>query len=49
MIKSSKMGLEGHVACVGRKENVYRVFMGKSEGNRLPGKHVIILKWTLKK
>ena len=39
MIKSSKMRLEGHVACVARKKNVYRVFMEKSEGKRLLGKH----------
>jgi hypothetical protein len=37
--KIKRMRLEGHVACVGRKKNVYQVFMGKSEGKRLLGKH----------
>jgi len=38
MIKSSKMRLERRVVCVGGKK-VYRIFMGKSEGKRLLGKH----------
>jgi hypothetical protein len=33
-IKSRRMGWAGHVACIGEGKNVYRVLVGKSEGQR---------------
>jgi hypothetical protein len=37
-IKSTRMRWAGHVACMGRERNVYRVLIGKPEGKRLLGK-----------
>jgi hypothetical protein len=37
-IKSSIMGWAGHVAWMGRRENVYRVLVGESEGKRSLGR-----------
>jgi hypothetical protein len=34
IIKSSRMGWAGHVACMGKKRNVYEILMGKPEGKR---------------
>jgi hypothetical protein len=34
MIKSRRMRSAGHVALLGEKRSVYRVFVGKSEGKR---------------
>jgi hypothetical protein len=34
MIKSRRMKGAGHVALTGLKTNVYRIFVGKSEGKR---------------
>jgi hypothetical protein len=34
MIKSRRMRLAGHVACMGGMRNVYKVLVGKSEGKR---------------
>jgi hypothetical protein len=34
-IKSRIMRWAGHVACMGQERNVYRVLVGKPEGNRL--------------
>ena len=43
----------GHVACIGERRNVYRVLVGKSDGNRPLGgpwhRWEIILKWILNK
>jgi hypothetical protein len=38
MIKSMRMRLEGHVARMGEKPNVYRVLVGKREGTRPLGR-----------
>jgi hypothetical protein len=38
MIKSSRMRLDEHVARMGEKGNVCRVFVGKPEGTRSLGK-----------
>jgi hypothetical protein len=37
-IKSRRMRLAGHVACMGEERNVYRVLMGKPEGKRPLGR-----------
>jgi hypothetical protein len=34
MIKSRKMRWAGHVACMGKKRNAYRIVVGKPEGKR---------------
>jgi hypothetical protein len=34
MIKSRKMKWASHVACTGKKRNVYRISVGKPEGKR---------------
>jgi len=39
MIKLRIMRWVGHVARVGAVRVVYRVLVGKSEGNRPPGRH----------
>jgi hypothetical protein len=38
IIKSRRMRLEGHVARMGEKRNVYRLFIGKPEGKRPLGR-----------
>jgi hypothetical protein len=38
VIKSRIMGLEGHVARVGERRGVYKVFVGKPEGKRPLGR-----------
>jgi hypothetical protein len=38
MIKSMRMRCAGHVARMGEKRNAYRIFVGKPEGKRSPGK-----------
>jgi hypothetical protein len=38
MIKSRRMRWVGHVACKGKRTGIYRVMLGKHEGNRLPGR-----------
>ena len=38
VIKSRRMGWAGHLACVGERRGVYRVLVGKPEGNRPLGK-----------
>jgi hypothetical protein len=38
MVKSRRMRQEGHVACMGEKENAYRVLVGKPEGKRPLGR-----------
>jgi hypothetical protein len=46
------MGLAEHVAHLGEKRNICRVFVGKLEGRGLLGRArcswVVILKWILK-
>ena len=37
-IKSIRMRLMGHVACMGERRRVYRVLVGKPEGNRPLGR-----------
>jgi hypothetical protein len=37
-IKSRRMGWEGHVACMGEGRNMYRVLVGKPEGERPLGR-----------
>jgi hypothetical protein len=37
-IKSRRMRWVGYVACMGEERNVYKVFMGKPEGKRAPGR-----------
>jgi hypothetical protein len=32
IIKSRRMRVAGHVACMGKKRNGYKVLMGKAEG-----------------
>jgi hypothetical protein len=34
VVKSSRMGWAGHVACVGKMRNAYKILIRKSEGNR---------------
>jgi hypothetical protein len=36
MIKSRRMTWVGHVACLWKMRNVYKVLAGKPEGKRLP-------------
>jgi hypothetical protein len=38
MIKSRRMGLAGHVGCMGEKRNAYKVLVGKPEGKRPLGR-----------
>ena len=38
VIKSRRMSLAGHVARMGKKEGVYRVWVGKPEGKRPLGR-----------
>jgi hypothetical protein len=38
IIKSKKIRLDGHVAHIGEKRNVYRILKGKPEGKRPPGR-----------
>jgi hypothetical protein len=38
MIKSRRIGREGHVARMGEKRNAYRILVGKSEGKRPLGR-----------
>jgi hypothetical protein len=38
VIKSRRMGLAWHVACMGKKRNAYRVLVGKPEGKKPLGK-----------
>ena len=49
MIKLRRMRWAGHVACMGEKRGVYRVLVGKLEGNRPMGRPRrrwwIILEW----
>ena len=35
---SRKMRLAGHVACTGERKGVYRILVGKPEGQRPPGR-----------
>jgi hypothetical protein len=37
MMKSRRMRWAGHVACMGERRGIYRVLVGKPEGNRLLG------------
>jgi hypothetical protein len=39
MMKSRRMNWVGHVACMGKKNNAYRVFLGRPEGKKLLGSH----------
>jgi hypothetical protein len=38
MIKSKRMRWAGHVACMGKKRNMYRLMVGKPEGKRPLGR-----------
>jgi hypothetical protein len=38
VIQSSRMRWAGHVACMGERRGLYRVLVGKPEGNRPLGK-----------
>jgi hypothetical protein len=38
VIKSRRLGLVGHVACIGERGGAYRVLVGKPEGKRPLGK-----------
>jgi hypothetical protein len=38
MIKSRRMTWAGHAARMGKKRNVYRMFVGKPEGKETTGK-----------
>ena len=38
VIKWRRMRLAGHVVCMGRRRGVYRVLVGKPEGNRPVGR-----------
>jgi hypothetical protein len=38
VIKSRRIRLAGHVACVGERKGVYRVLVEKSEGKRTLGR-----------
>jgi hypothetical protein len=38
IIKSRMMRWAGHVARIGEKRNVYRLFVGKPEGKKPPGR-----------
>jgi len=38
MIKSRRMRLAGHVACMGERRGIYRVLVGKPVGRRLLGR-----------
>jgi hypothetical protein len=39
MIKSRKMRWEGHVVCIGEIRNMYKILIGKPEGERAVGRH----------
>jgi hypothetical protein len=43
VIKSRRIRLVGHAACIGERRGAYRVLMGKFEGKRLFGRRR--LKW----
>jgi hypothetical protein len=47
-IKSRRMRWAGHTACIGLKRNAYRLFVGKSEGNRPLGIHICRWEDTIK-
>jgi hypothetical protein len=52
IVKSIRMRLSGHVACMGQKWNAYKGLLGKSERMRPLGRHRygrIMLKWILEK
>ena len=52
VISSSGMRLARSVARMGEKKNMYKIYVGKPEGNRPLGpRHIegIILKWALEK
>jgi hypothetical protein len=38
VIKSRRMRCAGHVACMGKKKNLYKIFVGKPEGKKSLGK-----------
>jgi hypothetical protein len=38
IIKSRRMRLAGHVACMGQTRNIYRILVGKPEGQRPLGR-----------
>jgi len=38
VIKTTRMGWAGHVACMGERRGVYRVLVGKPEGTRTFGR-----------
>jgi hypothetical protein len=53
MIKSRRMTWAGHVACMGKKSNPYRILVGKPEGSNhyedlgVGGR--ILLEWILER
>ena len=56
VIKSRRIGLAGHVACMGEGRGVYIGLVGKPEGKRPLGRprrrredNMIILRWILRK
>jgi len=53
VIKWRRMRWAGHIACMGERRGVYRVLVGKPEGNRPLGRPRcrwgIILRWIFRK
>jgi hypothetical protein len=49
MIKSSRMKLAGHEACMGKMRNVYKILVGKSEGKKQFGRWESNIKLDLQK
>ena len=53
VIKSRRMISAGHIGCMGKRGGVYRVLVGKPEGNRPRGSRRrrwgVILKWIFRK
>jgi len=47
VLKSKRMRLVGHVACMGERRGVYRVLVSKPEDPGIDGR--IILRWNLRK
>jgi hypothetical protein len=49
VINSRRMRWAGNVARMGERRDVYRVLVGKSEGNRPRHRWLIILRWIFSK
>jgi hypothetical protein len=48
VIKSRRRGWVGRVARMGEMKNAFKILFGKPEGKRLPGRHGVDRRLTLK-